>query len=187
MSKRIALLLCLVSPMASAHVGHHGGGGFLDGLLHPLLGLDHLLAIVAMGMWIGLALRHSRLLGGTFLAAMASGALLGMADFALPYAEVGAAASVVAGGLLITCLLRLPVVASVALAAAFALIHGNLHGLEWSREVSAGAYLLGMLTTTATLIALAALGTSRFEPQRSRWFRVAGIGFVLSGAVLWLG
>ena len=162
--------LLLVPGAALAHPGHGEAAGFAGGLLHPLSGADHVLAMVAVGL---LAAAHSRRHGGralwalpvAFLAMMALGAGLGAAGVALPFVETGIALSVVAFGLAAGFGLGLPVAALAALVGAFAVLHGLAHGAEMP-AASGLTYGLGFLAATAGLhaaglaIGLAAAGSS---------------------------
>jgi len=143
-----ALLVLAVGP-ALAHPGHEASG-----FLHPLTGLDHLLAMVGVGLWA--ALLASRmpaaavLVPAAFLGMMATGAAAGFAGIKLPLVEAVILASVfVIGGLIIGAV-RLPVAWAMAVVGLFAVFHGYAHALE-SPEAGAGSYILGFLAATALL------------------------------------
>lgn len=137
---------------ASAHTFGAHGAGFAEGIAHPFLGLDHLLAMLAVGLW-------AAQLGGparwrlplAFLAAMAGGALLANLGFEAAFAETAIAGSVLALGLLIAGKVRLPAALSLMAAAMFALGHGYAHGLEMPQAGSPWAYGAGFLLATASL------------------------------------
>jgi len=150
MAPAVALLLVVWCAPALAHPGAHhatlAGAAAFDGLLsalaagflHPLSGLDHLLAIAAAGVWSARQPRGARLLP-LYLAAMLPGALAGAAGLALPGLETGIAATVAASGMLVmAATLRLPAPAAMALLAGFAALHGNAHGLELPLAATAG-------------------------------------------------
>lgn len=151
------IFLFATSSAAFAHPGHNVSG-LVAGLTHPFLGLDHLLAMLAVGLW---AAQNSKcnvgggcrvwLLPATFMTMLAAGAGIAMQWQSLPLVEPGIAASVLALGLLIALSLRLPVLLSVAAAALFGLMHGYAHGLELPESAAPSAYALGFLAATATL------------------------------------
>lgn len=140
----------LVSGAASAHPGHHAEG-FSSGLTHPFGGLDHLLAMVAVGLWAmqqgGRALYA---VPGAFVAAMAGGFGLGLAGITLPFAETGILLSVLALGLAVALTLRPPLALAMLATAGFALCHGYAHALE-SGGAELAPYAVGMLLGTALL------------------------------------
>ena len=138
MKKIVGLALCLASLPAAAHAGHGGGAGFLAGLVHPFMGLDHLLAMLGIGVW---SRRQDQVLALplTFLALMAAGALL---QGALLVADGWIVASVLAIGVLLV-VSRLPGWAALLVASLFALLHGQAHGHELPGVASAAGYLLG--------------------------------------------
>lgn len=137
-----ATALALVSTAAVAHpqAGAHAHS-FLDGFAHPFTGLDHLLAMVAVGAW---SARQSsaRWLPPTFIGMVMVGMLSGAAGLAIPGLETGIALTVAVMGLLIALAARLPAAAGVAMVGAFALLHGNAHGLELPAASSAAGLLV---------------------------------------------
>jgi urease accessory protein len=143
-----ALLLAAASP-ALAHPGHEASG-----FLHPLTGIDHLLAMVGVGMWAALLAARKPamavLLPAAFLAMMAIGAAAGFAGIKLPLVEAGIVASVfVIGGLLMGAV-RLSTAWATAIVGLFAAFHGYAHALE-APDAAAGSYILGFLAATALL------------------------------------
>lgn len=142
----------ILSPQAIAHPGHADAGGFLAGLWHPLLGLDHLLAALAVGLWAAQqrgALRWGLPLG--FVAATAAGALLTLGTWMLPLAEAGILASLLLSGSLIALGRRLPATAVLGLGLGSALCHGAAHGSAVAAATFPMATLAGLLTMTAAL------------------------------------
>lgn len=142
------LLLAAAGP-ALAHPGHEASG-----FLHPFTGVDHLLAMVGVGLWAGLlAVRQPAaafLVPASFLAMMAIGAAVGFAGIKLPLVEAMILASVfVIGGLLIGAV-RLPAAWAMAIVGVFAAFHGYAHALE-APATGAGTYILGFLLATALL------------------------------------
>lgn len=184
----LALLLLVCSAPALAHPGAHhaamAGAAALDGwpsalaagFLHPLTGLDHLLAIAAAGVWSARQPRGARLLP-VFLAAMLLGALAGATGLALPGLETGIAATVLASGMLVMAVtVRLPAPVAMALLAGFAALHGNAHGLELPLAASAG-----FLAASALLL----LAGRRLGAWVSAGLvRVAGAGVAVAGTMM---
>jgi urease accessory protein len=144
--------LCLFAGTASAHTGNHTVTGFASGLAHPLSGLDHLLAMIAVGLWA--AQQGGRAMWAVpaaFVGAMMLGGGLAWAGLSLPHVETGIAASVLVLGLLIATRRQLAVTAGMAIAAGFALFHGYAHGLEMPQAASPALYALGFVLATAFL------------------------------------
>lgn len=146
-----AILLLGTSSAALAHPGHDVSG-WTAGLAHPLLGLDHLLAMVAVGLWAAQSGgRKVWLLPATFMTALTIGAGIAMQWSSLGLVESGIAVSVLALGLLVALSLQLPASFSVAVAALFGLLHGYAHGLELPDSAAPLDYVLGFLVSTAVL------------------------------------
>ncbi len=146
-----ALALALAAGTAAAHTGH-GTESLYEGLAHPL-GLDHLLAMVAVGVWSAAAFEGAGrwLAPLTFLGAMTAAALLAMAGVTLPFVEHGIALSVAMFGAMLAFPRRVPALPGLALVAAAAALHGMAHGAELPAGASAAGYALGFLATTAAL------------------------------------
>jgi len=189
-SKRLAVaffaatgLLC--APAAFAHTFGAHGAGFAEGLAHPFLGLDHLLAILAVGVWAaqlgGAALWR---VPAAFLAALVAGAWL--ADFfvdAAVWLETAIGASVLALGLLLAFAPRLPTWTAMLAVALFASFHGCAHGLEMPQAATPVAYGLGFLSATASLHLLGvvlglALGRVRLA-ARAGGVAIAAAGWLI--------
>ena len=149
---RVALLAAalLLPATAFAHPGHAEPLGFVAGLLHPLGGADHLLAMVMVGLWAGLLGGAARLaLPGAFLGAMLAGFALAATGIALPGVEAGILASVVVLAALAVLAVRVPVAAAAGLVALAGMLHGQAHGTEMVG--GAAGYAAGFLATTAAL------------------------------------
>ncbi len=176
------LALLGASGAAGAHTGH-GASGFLAGLAHPLNGMDHLLAMLAVGLWAGQAGgRRIWLLPALFMATLAIGALAGTLQPSLPLVEQGIAASVLVLGLLIASPTRLALPASMALVAVFGLFHGHAHGSEMPDASAPLGYALGFLAATAALH-LGGIATSRTMCERfTRLVQALGMGIASCGA-----
>lgn len=165
-----------VSTSASAHMGTemHSHGSFMAGLLHPFTGLDHLLAMLAVGTWSALAARQrdASLLRGplAFANMLLLGALLGLRGWQSLALEPMVAASVLVLGLLVVARLRLNGMASMALAGGFALFHGLAHGAELAAVNDPVLAMAGMYISTLVLhLSGLALGWSlRTSPWASR-------------------
>jgi len=186
----LALLLAAAALPALAHTGADAGAhhhGFLAGFMHPLTGLDHLAAMLAVGLWSALAARNGRELLAAplgFAAMLLAGALMGLAGVALPAVEPMIAASLLVLGLLVFTRKRLPALASAALVGVFAVFHGLAHGQELAGESDAALTLAGMLAATVLLHA-AGIGLGWALRHANRWLpRLAGVAVALLGAAL---
>lgn len=154
-----AAVLVLAAGTASAHTGDHAVVGFASGFAHPFLGLDHLLAMLAIGLWA--AQQGGRALWAVpaaFLAAMGVGSALVWLGGALPQVETGIALSVLVLGLLIATRRQWAAPAGMAVAAGFALFHGYAHGLEMPQAASPLLYAVGFVLATAALHAAGIAG-----------------------------
>jgi urease accessory protein len=157
-----AVLLMAAALPAEAHVGVGAISSFTTGLTHPWSGLDHMTAMIAVGLWA--ALKGGRAIWAwplAFVGVMLAGGLLGMLHMPVPFVEPGILASVVALGLLVALAIDLPVSAGVAVIGLFALLHGNAHGTEIPQNASGIEYMAGFAVATALLHAVgivAALG-----------------------------
>lgn len=142
----------LVPSLAYAHPGSGPTGGLLPGLAHPLTGLDHIAAMVAVGLWA--AQRGGRaiwLVPVSFVAAMSVGGLLGATGVSLPLVEPTIIVSVLVLGLLVATAVRFPLVASSLLVALFAVFHGHAHGTEMPATAAGLSYGIGFVLGTGLL------------------------------------
>ena len=176
-----ALLLSAAGP-ASVHPGHEASG-----FLHPLTGIDHLLAMIGVGMWAAfLAARKTStalLVPTAFVAMMAAGAAAGFAGIKLPLVEAAILASVFVFGGLVLGAIRLPAAAAMAVAGLFAIFHGYAHALE-APVNGAGAYILGFLAATTLLQAVGlGLGWVALRVVGGLGLRALG-GVVMAGGAL---
>ena len=145
-----------LSSAALAHiglnVGDHSHMSFTEGLAHPFTGLDHMLAMVAVGLWASqLGGRALWLLPLTFPVVMAAGAGLGFGGVALPWVEIGITASVLVLGAAVALTLRPGLAVSLPLIALFAALHGYSHGVDLPANVSALTYAVGFIAATLVL------------------------------------
>jgi urease accessory protein len=135
-----------------AHVGAHPDGGLATGFAHPFIGLDHLLAMVAVGAWaVQLGGRQLLIVPAAFVAAMAAGALAGTYGVALPQVEGMVALSVLALGVLVALAVRARWHWAVPVVAVFALFHGHAHGAEMPDFSAPWQYFAGFTIATALL------------------------------------
>jgi urease accessory protein len=175
----------LASP-AFAHPGH-GPEGLTGGLLHPLLGIDHLAAMIASGLWAAAIGGRARIVGpAAFIGGMTLGAAIGVAGFALPAVETMIALSVIILGLLATGAARFRLAAALPLFALAGLFHGNAHGLEAQTGGTPLAFVAGMIATTAGLH-LAGIGFGRLAGRHPTVLRVAGLALSGTGVALLVG
>jgi len=167
----ITLILLLSAGSAWAHPGH-ADGGFTTGLVHPLLGMDHWLAMLGLGIWSAAA-RLPRAALATVCIGMAAGAL---APLALPAVEPLLAASVLVAGLMGLGSTRLPALLGLGLAAAFSFVHGHAHGHEMAGLAAAA----GAIATSLALMALGWLAAShaRVRTLAPALLALAGAGML---------
>jgi urease accessory protein len=181
----LALLTAAATP-AFAHTGAGATHGFLAGLAHPFMGLDHVLAMVAVGAWA--ALKGGRAMWAwplAFVGLMIAAALLALAGIGAPGAEIGIAVSVLALGILVALRLPLTLAAGAAICGAFAIFHGHAHGAELPAGAGAGAYVTGFVLATIALHA-AGIGLGLLSGRTaSPWLaRAAGGAVATAGLVL---
>lgn len=180
----VAVALALAAGAAAAHTGEHAVSGFLSGFTHPFAGVDHLLAMVAVGLWA--ARQGGRalwIIPASFVLAMVAGGVLAGWGGMLPHIETGIAASVLVLGLAVAIGRPVPLAFAVAVVTGFALCHGYAHGLEMPHAVAPVLYGLGFVTATALLHALGVAGARVGRHA----MRLAGAVIAASGAaLLWL-
>lgn len=187
MFKRLATtaaILAATSVPAFAHLDPAEHGSFVAGLTHPLSGADHMLAMIAVGLWAAQIGDRARLLvPAAFVSLMSLGFVLALAGAPLPFVEPGILASVIGLGLLVALAIRAPVGASAAIVGVFALFHGHAHGGELG-AATAVAFGAGFVIATAVLhatgVALGVLVGSRSILVT----RVLGAITALGGAAL---
>jgi urease accessory protein len=171
---------------AAAHTFGAQGAGFAQGFLHPFGGLDHLLAMVAVGLWA--AQRGGRALWAVpaaFLGMMIVGGLAGASGVTLPLVELGIAVSLVVLGAAVAFSVRLPVAVAASLVGLFALFHGHAHGTELPETASALAYGLGFVVATASLHGLGvATGLLLKRDAGKLLVRIGGAGIAATGLLL---
>ena len=174
---------------AEAHLLNAGNAGAAQGFAHPFSGLDHILAMVAVGLWAAqIGRRALWMLPLAFPLSMAAGGLLGMGGVALPGVETGIGASVMLLGLLIALVARPPLPIATALVVMFAIFHGHVHGTELPQAASPVLYGLGFVAATALLHVIGlGIGQLLKLPQGQVAVRAGGAGIAAAGAILLLG
>ncbi len=181
------LILSFLPSLAHAHIGVGVTSGWAHGVLHPFLGLDHLCAMLAVGLW-------ARQMGGralwtiplTFVTVMALGGLLGMTEMSLPFIEGGIFFSLIALGLLVAVAIQLPLSVSAGIIGVFALFHGYAHVTELSKNTSGLSYASGFMLSTALLhVAGIAMATGLAKIDRLQWLRLIGACIAVFGGTLY--
>jgi urease accessory protein len=190
MKSRLAALLTLsvtmlaYIPTAGAHNIGAEGAGFITGLAHPFMGLDHLLAMIAVGIWAaqtgGSAVWRLPL---SFIVMMAFAALISASGFSLPALEPLIAGSVVLLGLIVVFAIRLPINMSMVLVGLFAVVHGYAHGLEMPQATSAILYGSGFVLAT-TLLHLIGIGLGKATYRKHLLSRLSGSIIAIAGLYL---
>ena len=185
----LALGLLGMGGAAQAHTLGLPHMDFATGFGHPLGGLDHVLAMVAVGLWAaqlgGRALWRVPL---TFVLTMAAGGLFGYLGIPLPMVEMGIAGSVLILGVLVALASRLPLAASMALVGVFALFHGYAHGAEMAAESSALWYISGFMLATALLHGAGiGIGLASRNGASARLVRLGGAAIATGGMLLLVG
>jgi len=178
--------LILLPGQAAAHAVEGSAEGFVSGVLHPVLGFDHLVAMVAVGLW-GAQLGTPLLIAlpGAFPVMMAIGGLMGMMGVTFQGLEIAVAGSAVALGLAVLTGWRARIAVAITLVGSFAIFHGIAHGQELPHAALPIAYGAGFLLATGTLhLAGIAIGMLQNRPPQGPWaVRGAGAAVAVVGAV----
>jgi urease accessory protein len=178
----VALAGLVVAAGAQAHTLGAHDAGLVHGFTHPIGGFDHVLAMIAVGIWATqTGGRAVWLVPASFVVMMVVGGLVGLSGLGLPMIEIGIAGSVLAMGGLIAFSTRLPVAAGMAIVGLFALFHGHAHGTEMPQAASASLYALGFVISTVGLH-LTGVGFAHFAA--SRMVRYSGAGVAAAGLLL---
>ncbi len=180
--------LLIMPTLAHAHGGVGEASGFLRGAGHPLGGLDHICAMIAVGLWAAqMGGRSIWAVPLAFVSVMALGGAIGMMGINLPFIEQGIILSVIMLGVFIAAAIRLPLAASIIIVGLFAICHGHAHGVEMPGTVSGFAYGAGFVLATAFLHACGiGLGIGIQKLTTARVVRFAGAAVALCGAGLWI-
>jgi urease accessory protein len=148
----LAALLLLAVTDVSAHSAEGLAGGFLSGLMHPVLGPDHVIAMVAVGLWGAFLGKPAIwLLPIVFPMVMAFGGALGVAGIPVPAVETGIAVSAIVLGAMVAFAARPPIWVAAVIVGAFAIFHGHAHGTELPGAANPLAYSLGFVIATGLL------------------------------------
>lgn len=190
---RVAALAMLLVPVpASAHIGVGQAGSLIRGFSHPVSGLDHILAMVLVGVFaFQLGGRALWLLPATFVLVMAAGGALGALGIDVPIIEVGIAFSVVLLGAIVAVNIKAPVTVAVGLVGLFAIFHGHAHGAELPAEAVGIAYAFGFMMATALLhaagIGVGVLVSRLGESRGPAVVRLTGAFSVVAGLAFLTG
>lgn len=182
-----ALVLSIGSSAALAHPGHGDPLGLTHGFFHPLSGLDHVLAMIAVGLYATqLGGRALYLLPAAFVTAMIAGGALGYSGVHLPMVEQGIGFSVILLGAAVALGIQMPTSVAMAIVGLFAVFHGHAHGSEGAAAASFLPYAVGFVLATTALhfvgIGLG-IGLGRLEKRQSRsLMRMLGIFGSIAGA-----
>ncbi|MBE0434810.1 MAG: HupE/UreJ family protein [Methylomicrobium sp.] len=180
--------ILLVPIPAFAHLGIGADHGFGEGFIHPLLGPDHLLVMIAVGLWAFCLGGWARwLLPLSFLSAMAFGAGLAFAGISVSYPEFWVVLSVLVSGIIVLRDWHLSLTQACIVAAMFALSHGYVHALEIGPDADRTGYALGFLLSTASLHGIG-LAAGSLSPTVLKWTRTAvAVSCAMVGLTLLLG
>lgn len=180
MKALVSLVLITLPGLVFAHAPEGAGGGFMTGFLHPILGFDHLVAMVAVGLWGAfLGDRALWILPIVFPSIMAVGAAIGIIGLEIPLVEFVIALSGVVLGALIALRFRAPLAIAMVLVGIFAIFHGYAHGLEMPEQISAITYGAGFVIGTG-LLHLAGIGLGFATRLPRGELLVRGCGGVIS-------
>ncbi len=182
----IAITL-LIPNLANAHTGVGNTSGYWHGFTHPISGLDHILAMVAVGLWAAqMGGKALWMVPSAFLVALSGSSVMGHFGLPLPGVEQGILASDLILGLLLLFAARLPLALSTGIVGILAIFHGYAHGAEMPETASGLAYGFGFITSTA-LLHLTGMGVGlaidRERPKLQQLLFRLGGGAVVMGAV----
>lgn len=182
LSKILVLSLMLPS-LALAHIGVGETTGFMYGFWHPIGGADHMLAMVAVGLWAAqIGGRALWVVPCSFVGVMVLGGVLGITGLPVPFVEEGILVSVLVFGILIAGAFKLPLIYSSLIVSLFAIFHGHAHGAEMPESFGAAWYAVGFALATATLhMAGMGLGVLMQKTNLQAVNRFAGVAIAFSG------
>ena len=182
---RTLLGVVMLAPvMGWSHVSQgETGGGFLSGFLHPMFGPDHVIAMIAVGIWgAQLGIPAIWLLPVTFPIVMAIGAVLGALGLPIPGVKFAIALSAVALGAMVALAARPPLWIAAMLVGAFAIFHGYPHGANLADSVNPMGFAIGFVVATGTLHAIGILiGVANRWPGGARLLRAIGAAIAAGG------
>ena len=181
------VVLVLLPQQALAHITSAQSEGFAGGFAHPLTGLDHFLAMFAVGVWgAQMGGRSVWVLPVAFPLVMTIGGIVGMAGLVLPYTETGIALSILVLGLAIAAKWRPIEIVPLALIAIFALCHGYAHGVELPSAADPAAYAAGFVLATG-MIHVVGIGVGLLLDKPLAGWLARGLGGVIAiGGVYYL-
>lgn len=172
MKRKLMVLVLLLLPVSAfAHPGHDAGG-FVGGFFHPFTGLDHMIAMLALGMWAAMRKQSLPVAGSLFLGGMLMGGALGMQGWAPAMLETLVMGSALLASMLVALATKLPLPLQLAISAIFAVVHGTAHGVEIPETAAAMPYAAGFLLASAALFAAGAYLARKLHEQRRQ--RIAG-------------
>jgi urease accessory protein len=181
----LGLALWCLALGAQAHPGHIGDSSAVNGLMHPLTGLDHLLAMLAVGVYAARQTGRARWLAPLlFLGGLAAGGIAGHLQWAWPQVEAGIAASVLILGLMVIAGSRMPALPGYTLIAGFALCHGYAHGIEAPGASAFEIYSAGFIASCIALQAIGYGATRRLGARHAVWARSGGALVAATGLVM---
>jgi len=181
--------LMLLASAAAAHTGAGVTGGFISGFTHPIFGWDHVVAMVAVGLWGAfLGMPALWILPVVFPLVMAVGGAMGVLGVPLPAVEIGIALSGVVLGLLVALAVRAPLWVAAVIVGAFAIFHGHAHGTELPDAANPFAYAVGFVIATGLLHLVGiALGYLTVLPNGKYLVRAGGVVIALVGGAFLTG
>jgi len=183
----LTVTVAALTTPALAHTGTHSFSGFLPGFHHPLSGLDHMLAMVGVGLFAAsLGGRALWAVPTSFLLTMLMGGALGLTGVEIPAVEAGIAMSVITLGVVMTLGWSWPVTAAMGFVGVFAVFHGLAHGSEIPSGADAAFYSLGF-TAASAILHILGIGMSCMAQNHSRAIRSVGAAMTVVGLVLALG
>jgi urease accessory protein len=189
--RSLVLAVFAATAATAPAIAHTAGvvGGFLGGVAHPLFGLDHIVAMVAVGLWgVFLGAPAIWLLPIVFPLVMAFGGVLGIVGMPLPAVEIGIATSAIVLGLMVAASARPPLWIAAILVGAFAIFHGHAHGVELPPGADAVAFSAGFVIATGLLhLTGIAFGLLARWPVGRIAVRTAGVAIATVGIVLLAG
>lgn len=170
----------------SLHTNSLLSGGLLSGLKHPFSGIDHLVVMLAIGLWSSFQQKSTKLaIPSTFLILMPLSACLATMGLTVPFIEAGIICSLIIMGVLLGGLFSYRVVSAILITSLVAFFHGYAHGSEWLSNSSMSAYILGFTISTAALLAMGfAAGQLISRTKQTHWVRYFGLLSALLGSYL---
>ncbi|MDD5212545.1 MAG: HupE/UreJ family protein [Sulfuricurvum sp.] len=186
MIKKVLIALLITQASLLAHIGIGTISGFTAGFTHPMSGADHILAMIAVGLWAAqIAGRSLYALPVSFVGMMIVGAMIGIQGIQIPFVEEGILGSVLVLGAMITFGVKMPVIFSSTIVGIFAICHGHAHGVEIPLNVGGIEYALGFVMATVLLhIFGITIGMTMQRYAQSKVFRIAGATIAATGIAL---